>query len=368
MRRPALFLVLSAAVLSSLAAADRPDGKPPEWHLPPGEAVTQVAVAQDDGEDVIDWGVAAVGAPAAWKNGVSGKGVTVAVLDTGCDPRHRDLKGAIKAGKDFTGSSIGWSDFNRHGTHCAGTIAARHNGWGLVGVAPDCQLLIAKVLSDSGSGGVDWIRDGGLWAISQGADVLSMSLGGPAADTFIPQMLARAEAEGVIVIAAAGNEGPGEGTCGYPGRYKECVAVAAVDGQRQTARFSSRCTAVYVAAPGVQIQSTLPGKSDVPDGLFGLMSGTSMATPHVAGIAALWVQANPNVPKKERPAKFREWLRAACTDLAPAGRDTATGFGFPSVAGLKVDGTAPPPARTPILFLEDLTPEGRKRLADALKN
>lgn len=328
----------------------------PVISLPPDELVPH-AVYRVEAESP-DWGVLALKVDKA-KN--KGKGVKVAVLDTGVDPNHPDLDGRIKSAddlKDFSGSRYGVTDRQGHGTHCAGRVLAEGTNYG---VAPEADLIVAKVLSDSGSGGVDDIADGVDWAVSRGADVLSLSLGGPSKDNYIPYAFQRAEAAGVIIVCAMGNEGPREGTGGYPGKYPESVSVAAVDENMVVARFSSRDPAVYVSAPGVNIRSTYPG------GKYATMSGTSMACPHVAGLAALWVAANPQVPKKERPAAFRAALKAACRDLASPGRDTGTGWGFPDAEVLSTGkGTAPPPPPPPekdtVLVLADLG-----SVVDALK-
>lgn len=337
---PALLLALAGL----LSAQPQPEAEPPQFGIPPGEVLQQVMLASTAGEE-IDWSVKSLQCPDAWK-ATKGRGVKVAVLDTGCDLDHRDLKPAIDASQDFTRSRYGASDRNGHGTHCAGSIGARENGWGLVGCAPECRLIIAKVLGDGGSGGVDGIAKGMAWADEQGADVMSFSLGGGGSDGWIPPVAKRLTAKGTILIAAAGNSGPREGTVGYPGAYPEFIAVAAVDSGLNTARFSSRGKAVFVAGPGVQVRSTIPGSGGAPDGLFGTMSGTSMATPNIAGIAALWVAAHPEVPRADRPARFREALIKACKDLAPTGRDTATGYGFPSAVNL-TDGAQPAPSPPP---------------------
>lgn len=362
-RRLAALAVLAAAV-AAVASTPSPQTRgdvaaqpPPSYSLPPEELVSlRVAVAAA-GEN-IDWSVVKVGAPAAWARGLTGRGVRVAVLDTGIDSQHADLKDAIDSAVDYTRSASGPADVNGHGTHCAGSIAARKNGLGLVGVAYESRVHAKKVLGDSGSGSVDGIARAITDAVAEGVDVVSLSLGGSAADSWIPPALARAEAAGVLVIAAAGNDGPREGTVGYPGGYKEAVAVAAVDASLKVASFSSRGPAVFVAGPGVNVNSTYPGNRQA------VMSGTSMSTPNVAGVAALWVQANPQLAKKERPAAWRRWLRENAIDLAPAGRDTATGFGFVDAAKIAVADDPPtePKPKTPLIFVEDLTPEARERL------
>jgi subtilisin len=278
MKRPVTLLLPLFAVcfFAGIWSAKAQPAGPPRIVLPPGELNPHAFFAAATLDGTPDWGVVKLKCPDAWKS-TKGKGVIVAVLDTGA-PNHPDLAGRVKASKDFTRSSSGAADRQGHGTHCAGTIAA--NGR-LPGVAPEADIIAGKVLGDQGEGGVDGIAAGIRWAVDSGAKVISMSLGGPSQDSYIPPALDYALSKGVIILAAAGNEGPREGTVGFPGGYKQCIAVAAVDSSLNTAQFSSRGRAVYVAGPGVNIKSTFL------NGQYATMSGTSMATPHLAGIAAL---------------------------------------------------------------------------------
>lgn len=316
------------------------DGLPdPEYKLPPGELAPDQVVILAEAGDVADWGHATIGVAEAWKV-TKGAKVKVAVLDTGVDRGHRDLKGRVVASKDFTGSRSGDSDVQGHGTHCAGVIGAAENGAGVVGVAPECELIVGKVLGDNGSGLSTWIAAGIDWAVEQGADVISMSLGSPAADARIKAAVDRATAKGVIVVAAAGNEGP-EGTVGYPAGFAGVVCVAAVDNKLATAKFSSRGPAVYVAAPGVNIRSCYPGDR------FATMSGTSMATPYVAGCAALYVADRKARNLKPSPAEFSARVKDTADDLPPKGRDTATGYGLIRPAKLLGENAPPVPMPPP---------------------
>lgn len=357
LRLLALFLFASAPLFAAEPApAPRPvAADPPVIGLPPDE-LRPHKVHRVEADSGPDWGVVLLRCPDAWAK-TRGKGVKVAVLDTGADASHPDLKDALDADdlKNFTTSRYGATDRQGHGTHCLGSVLGRGS---LAGVAPEATGIAAKVLGDDGSGSVVWIADGIRWAAKdRSADVISMSLGGAGRDSWIPAALAEAEALGAIVVAAAGNEGPAEGTVGYPGGYAQCVAVGALDINQAAARFSSRGAAVFVSGPGVNIRSTYPG------GQYATMSGTSMATPHVAGLAALWVAAHPEVPKKERPAKFRAALQAACKDLGPVGRDTAYGWGFPDAT--KLVAAPQPPPKTPdavVFTLDDFSESGRQKL------
>ncbi|MGM9923665.1 MAG: S8 family peptidase [Bacillus sp. (in: firmicutes)] len=232
-------------------------------------------------------GVELVQAPAVWDR-TMGKGIKVAVLDTGCDVSHPELRNRIIGGRNFTKDDKGnrevFKDYNGHGTHVAGTIAAERNDSGVAGVAPEADLLIVKVLDRNGSGTYEGIIQGIQYAIEQKVDIISMSLGGPTDLPALHEVIKQAVAEGILVVCAAGNEGDGDdGTdeLGYPGCYNEVISVGAVDLERRSSHFTNSHNEVDLVAPGEKIISTYL------DGKYASLSGTSMATPHVSGALAL---------------------------------------------------------------------------------
>jgi subtilisin family serine protease len=273
--------------------------------------------------ETIDWGLAAYGVPAQWK-ATRGENIRVAVLDTGIDARHPDLADAIDRARDFTASWHGSSDRQGHGTHVAGTIAARANEVGVIGVAPLCRLLIAKVLGDDSSGTSGSVAAGVDWAVDSGADILSMSLGSPQPATEIHAAIRRAVAKGKFVICAAGNDGR-DRSVGYPARWEETVAVGAVNRTGSVARFSSRGPEVDICAPGQDVLSTFPG------GRYAKLSGTSMATPFVAGVVALMLakhRARGGATPVNNHSQLVEHLKRTARDAGPAGHDPAYGYGL----------------------------------------
>lgn len=306
-----------------------------EYRLPDDEMIPAGIHAMADPADVADWGHAVIGVPDAWQT-TKGAGAVVAVLDTGIDHGHRDLKNQIQASKNFTSSRSGDNDVNGHGSHCAGVVAAEENAVGMVGVAPQAKLLSGKVLGDNGAGASTWIAAGIDWAVAQKADVISMSLGASSPDNIIGAAVKRAQAAGVIVVAAAGNAGPRENSAGWPGSFEGVVCVAACDKSKAIASFSSRGRSVVVAAPGVNVRSCYPGDR------FATMSGTSMATPYVAGCAALYVSHCKTKGIKYTPADFATALQKTCADLPPTGRDTASGWGLVQPAKLFPAPPVPP--------------------------
>jgi subtilisin family serine protease len=247
-----------------------------------------------------------VNADQAWANELKGTGTKVAVLDTGADGEHPDLQGRILASQDFTGSQGGaLSDVHGHGTHTASTVGgsgAASNG-AKKGVAPETQLLIGKVLGDNGGGSDSMIIGGMEWAVAQGADVISMSLGSNAAPAACNDPLSSAAQELAthspsLFVIAAGNKGSANNTVSAPGCAPAVLTVGAVDREDVPAWFSSRGpTAVdhhlkpEMSAPGVGISAARAGGRG--DNAYAAMSGTSMATPHVAGAAAIVKQAHP---------------------------------------------------------------------------
>ncbi|MDR6123453.1 major intracellular serine protease [Bacillus sp. SLBN-46] len=232
-------------------------------------------------------GVDMIQAPKVWEK-TKGKGVTIAILDTGCDLTHPDLRERIIGGRNFTRDDKGikevFRDYNGHGTHVAGTMAATINQKGVVGVAPEANLLIVKVLDRNGSGQYEWIINGIYYAIEQKVDIISMSLGGPEDVPELHEAIQKAVENNILVVCAAGNEGDGRDTTdefGYPGSYNEVISVGAINLERQISDFTNSNNEVDLVAPGENILSTyLKGK-------YAKLSGTSMATPHVSGALAL---------------------------------------------------------------------------------
>ena len=312
--------------------------------------------AQAAPSDRTPWGMEAIYNDSSLQATSGGNGVKVAVLDTGVNINHNDLTGSAEQCKDFTNRRTALvngscTDKNGHGTHVAGTVLAHGgSGKGIYGVAPEAELWAYKVLNDQGSGYSDDIAG----AIQHAADeaartgskvVISMSLGSSSKSTLIADAVDYAYGKGVLVIAAAGNSGPGSNTIGYPGALTNAVAVAALEdvqenGTYRVADFSSRGNPltdgdyviqerdVELSAPGRAIESTWY------DGSYNTISGTSMATPHVSGLAAKIWAANPSMSHTQLRAELQN--RAKANDIlggsgAASGDDYASGFGFPRV-------------------------------------
>lgn len=307
--------------------------------------------------DQTPWGIEAIYEDASITATSGGTNVRVAVLDTGVLTTHTDLENNAEQCKDFTARSSSLingkcEDRNGHGTHVAGTVLADggDTGTGLYGVAPDAKLWAYKVLGNSGSGYSDDIA----YAIRHAADegkrlgvktIISMSLGSAGKDTLISNAVTYAYNNGALVVAAAGNSGSNENTIGYPGALPEAVAVAALEntfenGTYRVADFSSRgvkATAGDYVIGEKDVELSAPGRnifSTWSNGSYNTISGTSMATPHISGLAAkIWAE-NPTLTAKQLRTELQN--RAKANDIngglhAATGDDIASGFGFPTV-------------------------------------
>lgn len=269
--------------------------------------------------EILPWGVNRIDAERAW-NVTRGAGIRVAVIDTGIDAKHQDLSPNFAGGASFVPGES-YMDGNGHGTHVAGTIGARQNGSGVVGVAPNCNLYAVKALNNRGQGNYSWIISAIVWCVRKRMDVINMSLGGPSHVQALQNACDYALQNNVLIVAAAGNTGPNDDTVGYPGRYDSVISVSAIDASGNIANFSSRGHQVDITAPGVEILSTLPGNR------YGIKNGTSMAAPHVAGAAAMTISSH----RFTKAETIRQILLRTADNLGISGRDNEYGHGLVDV-------------------------------------
>jgi len=279
------------------------------WEAP---EFAEIRPAVDPAEQEIPWGVKRVNAKAAWDYN-TGKGVKVAVIDTGVDYTHPDLAPNYRGGYNAIIATATPMDDHGHGTHVSGSVAAVKDLKGVVGVAPEAELYGVKVLDKRGSGQYSWIVSGIEWAVLNGMQVINMSLGGGSGTEALKQVMIKAHEAGVAVVCAAGND---SGPVNFPAKYPQAIAISASDSADKLASFSSRGAEIVIIAPGVNIYSTRKG------GGYTTMSGTSMASPHAAGLAVLAVGAGANGAEAVRSA-----LKAAATPL-PVLKPTDQGAGM----------------------------------------
>lgn len=259
----------------------------------------------------VGWGVTTIQANKAWNLNYNGKGIKIGIIDTGVDTTHKDLK--IAGGKSFIDGMSSYRDNNGHGTHVAGIIGALDNKFGTIGVAPKSQIFALKALDEDGTGYVSDVIDAINWCVANKMDIINLSMGINEDIVYLEEAVNRAAASGIIVVAAAGNDGKNK--VSYPARYPSVVGTGALKTSTTLASFSNRGTGVTVTAPGYKIVSTIPGG-------FAAYSGTSMAAPFVAGTLALYKQATGLSGKK-----LVEKVTSSSIDLGPKGKDSKFGYG-----------------------------------------
>jgi subtilisin family serine protease len=242
--------------------------------------------------------------------------MVVAVVDTGVQSDHPDLKGRLVKGVNIVDPGSPPEDDVGHGTHVAGIIAARvNNREGVAGLTWYTKIMPVKALDSTGAGSTYSVAQGVIWAADHGANVINMSLGNYAEAQFLHDAIKYAHDKGVLVVAASGNDNTDRP--GYPAAYPEVLAVAATDPGGGKAEYSNYGDYIDVAAPGTSIASTYPGSR------YASLSGTSMASPHVAALASLIQAANPRLSNTE----VMDILRHTAQDLGAEGKDNVYGYG-----------------------------------------
>jgi thermitase len=283
------------------------------------------------------WGMIKIQAPQAWDVTTGSPTINIAILDTGVDQDHPDLASKIISNINFSNSATA-DDIDGHGTHVAGIAAAvTNNGIGVAGLGYSSSIMNVKVLGDTGSGAYSWIASGIIWAADNGADVINLSLGGSSASSTLEAAVNYAWSKGVVVVAAAGNNG--NSAPFYPAYYANCIAVAATNSKDELAGWSDYGGWVDVAAPGVAILSAYLSSIN---GGYVEMSGTSMASPHVAGLAALvFTVVSDSNGNGRLNDEVRARIEANCDDIGVSGIGSGRINAYEAVGG-----STPPPAPT----------------------
>lgn len=314
---------LAKCALSSTATSELPDMTTEQMNKLLDESglggLTDACKPSVAARERIPRGLRQILAPQAWRT-TKGDAVRVAVVDTGIANRHPDLR--VFGGASFVPTVTSWNDDQGHGTHVAGTIAALANGEGVIGAAPNAHLYAVKVLNRNGSGKLSWILNGLTWCQRNRMQVVNLSLGSRFGN-HDPNQFSRAyeragralRQNGAILCAAAGNTPE---PVGNPARCPSFMAVSAVDFRGRKASFSSFGPQVEICAPGVGIESTYPPAT------YRALSGTSMATPHVAAVAALIKARHPGW----HGDRIRAHLMRTAQDLGRPGRDPFFGAGL----------------------------------------
>ncbi|HBB68243.1 MAG: hypothetical protein A2X28_02890 [Elusimicrobia bacterium GWA2_56_46] len=332
-RMPGVVLVENDEYLYWLLGEEIPSGIPSLENFMRAAAQAPVPAARPAEQPVstqkLPWGMKRMGASAAWQK-VTGRGVKVCVLDTGIDTDHPDLAANYADGYNFVNPGAAPEDDTGHGTHVSGIIAAAHNSFGVIGMAPGASLYVGKTMDAKGGGKISWLIDGLGWCRDKGARIVNMSLGSPKPSEAAYKAIKAVYAEGVTIIAASGNDP--KASVSYPAAYPEVIAVSALT--PETWSVSGILTPEGVdplASTGPEVDIIAPGQiiySTALEGSYNTMNGTSMAAPHVAGAAALAMSFG-----YVTPAEIRGALERAAVKL-PGLTSDQQGFGLINVGNI----------------------------------
>lgn len=274
---------------------------------------------------IIGWEINKFNIPSIW-NKTQGDGVKIAVIDTGCDLDHPDIKYNILQGKNFISSGDPIDD-NGHGTHVSGTIAAENNGLGMVGVAPKAKIIPVKALSGDGRGNNNTIAKAIVWSADRSCDFITMSLGSPIQSKDITDAINYAVKKKCVIFCAAGNSGEGSPIM-YPAKYDNVIAIGSIDSNLRRSLFTCKGPELDFLSPGEKIFSC------VPDNNYAIMSGTSMATPFSVGCAALALSYARSIGKSNLLKNTNDFINFFSTNSKPlqdkkfAGKREYEGYGI----------------------------------------
>ncbi len=284
--------------------------------LPEEPASEGTIVPNDTLYSEYQWNLPQIATESGWSVSKGSDDIVVAVIDTGVQADHPDLQGRLVEGVNIVDPSSPPDDDVGHGTHVAGIISASvNNGEGVAGMTWYTKIMPIKALDSTGAGSTYSVAEGVLWAVDHGADVINMSLGNYAQAEFLHDALKYAYDHGVVLVAASGNDNTDRP--GFPAAYPEVLAVAATNPDKSKAEYSNYGDYIDIAAPGTSIPSTYPGSR------YAALSGTSMASPHVAALASLVRAVNPQLSNDE----VMDVLRRTAQDLGPEGKDNDFGYG-----------------------------------------
>ncbi|MFP7492785.1 S8 family peptidase [Terribacillus saccharophilus] len=307
----------AAAIAADEATIDELAKDPDIKYVEPD---TKIRIAESSAVQPVEtttseqWNLAGIGASAAWQDGLTGKGVKIAIMDSGI-AAHPDLQ--IAGGISTVDYTASYEDDEGHGTHVAGIIGAKHDGQGTDGIAPDADLFAVKVLDDTGEGYLSDFLEGIDWSIANDMDIINLSMGTAEKSDALEESMQKAYQAGVLLVAASGNEGAGY-PVDYPAAYEPVIAVSATDSENNIAHFSSVGDQVEFSAPGTNIKSTLPGSD------YGMISGTSQATSHVSAMLAILKQQFPTDSNEQLRVRLQQYTN----DLGQQGRDQLFGYGL----------------------------------------
>jgi thermitase len=309
-------------------------------------ARAEAADVPNDPSFSLQWSLNKIKAPGAWDTTHGSSNILIAVLDTGVSLSHPDLAPKIVISKNFS-SSASVDDVKGHGSHVAGiAAAATNNGAGIAGLGYDARIANGKVLGDDGYGSYSAIAQGITWAADNGANVINLSLVGTTPSSTLESAVNYAWSKGAVVVAAAGNDANSTPT--YPASYTNAIAVAATTDLDQLATFSSYGSWVDVAAPGITIYSTIPGG-------YGYKSGTSMASPLVAGLASLlFMQLHDSNGNGRLNDEVRTQIQATADDVGVSGIGSGRINAYEAASGATTD----PPANGAIAGVVTDAPTG----------